>query len=159
MSRKSPVISVELEAICHATEDVEKVESALLNFLPPRLRAQFKELVSRRLHTGYHGNPIILLTLKVDDRQAALEVFCRILSDLATGGGVNDAELRSRMDGSGNLYLRFDKQLAYLNKLVLFDGDDVVRVKIKLGLEARRMASSGSVLPGFKVYCDEAQVL
>jgi len=54
--------------------------------------------------------------------------------------------LKLRLDSSGHLYLRLDKQRAYLGEIRVYDGDDVIRVRVKLSPQARQIALSKSSL-------------
>ncbi|RLE70791.1 MAG: exosome protein [Thermoprotei archaeon] len=144
--RSKLALSLELEAFCHATEDVGKVKQAILNLIPEELRSTYGDLVTSSLLEGYYGNPIVVLRLKVRGKKHASSILLRILRSLSlTDLSELEASLREHMDNSGNLYLRLDKQLAYLGKVKLYWSDDVVRVKAKLTLEARKTVETGGL--------------
>jgi RNA binding exosome subunit len=106
----------------NATEDENKVIKAL------QFVAGINEF-KRSLSTGYHGNPITILETILRKKTEIDAFFSRVSS--------NDLKkivdtLERRTDDEGFVYFRFDKQLAYLEKLVLTDGEDVIAVKGKV---------------------------
>lgn len=113
MSSKPQVAYVDLRTSVHATEDLDKVQTAICNILPTELLnlIAFKKASL----TGYHGNPITLVEAKINEKRVAQAVLEKIAQNLA----VLDKEiLNSEIDQhleKGNLYLRFDKQAAYLS--------------------------------------------
>lgn len=127
---KRVVRRILMEATCHATEDPERVTVALLNILPSDLRGTAK--VSRQTLKGHYGNPITMLKTGFEGDDAD-RVFLHILENLSEDDRRLIAlTIDQRMDGSGNLYLRLDKQKAYLGKPSLYDGDDVIRIIISI---------------------------
>lgn len=106
----------------NATEDENKVIKAL------QFVAGINEF-KRSLSTGYYGNPITILETILRKKTEIDAFFSRVSS--------NDLKkivdtLERRTDDEGFVYFRFDKQLAYLEKLVLTDGEDVIAVKGKV---------------------------
>ena len=79
--------------------------------------------------TGHHGNPITLIEVELADRQLLLGLLRKI------GNGLTalDKETLSREMSlhleKGNLYLRFDKQQAFLGKL-RFTSNDPIHFKV-----------------------------
>jgi RNA binding exosome subunit len=123
LSSKFPVGYVDVRVFAHATEDEEKVLIAVRSVLPSELVAA---VVFEKTHlTGHHGNPITLFETRVKERKAAQMVFER----LASGLSILDKEELSREVEQhlekGNLYVRLDKQSAYLGKLRLSSVDPV----------------------------------
>lgn len=122
--------------ICHATEDLEKVEQALNTVVG--------DSVTNRSRTeGHHGNAIDVLDSSVEDEELILDVFRRMRpEDLAEVGSA----LGTRMDDACQVFLRFDKQEAYAGRLALSDGEDVVAVRIKVrAFPAKRELAEGIV--------------
>jgi len=109
-------------AFCHATESLEKVRQAL-TFV-----AGEGEIAEERAE-GHHGNPITVLSIVADGREGAERLL-----------GMLDAEslrevsctLESRVDEACGLHLRFDKQAAYMGRLELSSGGDVVDVRMRI---------------------------
>jgi RNA binding exosome subunit len=124
---KLPIGYVNIRVFSHATEDQERVMLAVRNTLPQKLgeAAVFKKTDL----TGHHGNPITLIEVDLVDRQLLTTVLKRIGSSLT----LLDKETLSREMPmhleKGNLYLRFDKQQAFLGGL-RFSFSDPVHFKI-----------------------------
>jgi len=136
LPEKLPVAFLEVRALSHATEDEEKVYQALKNVVTGSLLEESP--ASRRKLEGHYGNPITLLTLKVRSKPQIKRILANIFSGLsARDRGKLLAELENRIDGEGNLYLRFDKQEACLGRLKL-GASDPIRVRIKLSIPARQ---------------------
>lgn len=114
--------SLHARAICHATEDLARVEQALRSVV-----GDAPQNVSRT--EGHHGNPIHMLESTVDDEKVILGVLGRIAADqlrqiLSTAS--------SRIDESCNLHVRFDKQAAYGGTLLLAGDGDIISARVKV---------------------------
>ncbi len=116
---------VEVTATAHATEDLEKVGEAIANVLG----IEDLEEIEVSEVKGHHGNPILYLRLVLKGKKAreAAENIIKKMDEFDFELIKRDLEQRS--EGS-KLYLRFDKQRAYLGELSLSSGSDVVRVVI-----------------------------
>jgi RNA binding exosome subunit len=120
---------IEISAIAHATEDLNKVHEALMNVVPKEIQGEIA--FTRGFFKGHHGNPIIRLKAKIRGERLAKPLVRSLFSKL----GEEDKKALSTefdryVDEEGNLYIRLDKQSAYLGKLRLRQ-DDPVRVRIK----------------------------
>lgn len=143
MTRRIRVEEIEIVVHCHATEDESKVMKALLNVLPPDLRNTVETRIER--FTGYYGNPITRIIARVG-RDRALDVLKYIVSSLSEVDKRYLLEsLEQRYDRRSNrLFLRLDKQEAFLGRLALSDGSDTVRISISFSIarsvdEVRRL--------------------
>jgi RNA-binding protein len=127
MSSKPPIAYIDIRVFAHATEDPAKVQTAVQNLLPEE-RAQ-TIVFDKTNCTGHHGNPIILFTAKLTDKKLLPKVVEKIGASL----GVLDKEELNRdfklHVEKGNLYLRFDKQSAFLGALK-FSQIDPIHLKI-----------------------------
>jgi RNA binding exosome subunit len=124
---KSPIGYVNIRVFAHATEDQERVISAVRNMLSVELGevAIFKKTGL----TGHHGNPITLIEVELADRQLLLGLLRKIGSGLtALDKETLSREMSLHLE-KGNLYLRFDKQQAFLSKL-RFTSNDPIHVKV-----------------------------
>jgi len=127
---------VTVETTQHATEDPGKVLEALLNVLPEELRNSVRPIV--QTVKGHYGNPITRLRVELKGEEAE-KVARHLFSALGEGDHrILQLTLDQRLDRTGNLYLRLDKQKALRGRLVLYDGDDVIRVVIGLRGRKRR---------------------
>jgi len=116
-----------MRVFAHATEDPEKVLTAVRNTLPKELseNAAFQKTSL----TGHHGNPIILFEAKFTDKQALPVVLEKIANSLSVlDKETLDSEMKLHLE-KRNLYLRFDKQSAYMGELK-FSSNDPIRFKI-----------------------------
>ena len=116
------IISINFRAFVHATEDEEKVLTAM------RFASGLDEF-ERNVVAGHHGNKIIVLDGMLKDKKA-VKAFFRSLSK----EDVRDLfdTLDSRLDDDCFLFARLDKQEAYLGKLVLTKDDDAIALRSKV---------------------------
>ncbi len=128
MRRKS-VTLLNLTAFSHATEDPEKVKKALLNLIPKELRGEVK--VKETQVKGHHGNEIRIITVGFTKRKA-LSVLRNILCGLSKlDREILYSSLQERTGARpSKVYLRLDKQEAFLGRLRVMDGSDVIRVEV-----------------------------
>ncbi len=145
------VRNLELAVHAHATEDEGKVLEALLRLVPEDVRARAR--VEKSSLEGHHGNPIVRLRLILEgeDAEKTVRHIAGLLDE--TDKMILDTSFEQRYDErSGRLFLRFSKQDAYLGRLRLMDGDDVVRVVIGFRgsprtEKAKRIARELGLLP------------
>jgi RNA binding exosome subunit len=126
---------IHLRTSAQATEDPEKVRSALKLLLPPPGQSAKKDTTSvhETVTTGYHGNPIILMEAELKQKKDCQHVVDRIREHMGPAGISRLAsELPQRVDYDCNLYIRFNKQEAYLGKLMTTTRSDSIRVRIKI---------------------------
>ncbi len=127
MSSKPPIAYIDIRVFAHATEDPTKVQTAVQNLLPEELA---QTLVFEKTNcTGHHGNPIILFTAKLTDKKLLPKVMEKIGASL---GSLDKEKLNQDLKlhiEKGNLYLRFDKQSAFLSSLK-FSQNDPIHLKI-----------------------------
>lgn len=118
-------VTARFRTYCHATEEEDRVRQALryISGVPD------KEVREDR-NKGYHGNEIKVLTATLK-KGPKLTTFLERL----TAGGIFDSigtEMGSRLDEDCVLYLRFDKQSAYLGEMRLDEGQDTIQVRLKV---------------------------
>ena len=127
VSSKPPIGYITVRVFSHATEDPEKVMTAVRNTLPEELSADVT--FQKTVLTGHHGNPITLFEAKLVDKQvlpAALEKIGKCLTTLDKE--MLNGEIKLHLEKS-NLFLRFDKQRAFLGEL-RFSSVDPIHFKI-----------------------------
>jgi len=122
-----PFGSAAVSAHAHATEDEKRVLEAMRRILPKSIE------VGRHDMKGHHGNPIVSFEAKVTQKKDLRELWQSVLSGLRQG---EFERLRSnvgeRVDEGRNFYLRFDKQMASGEELVLTDKGDAVHLRLKV---------------------------
>ena len=124
---KLPIGYVNIRVFAHATEDQERVLTAVRNTLPEELweSAVFKKTGL----TGHHGNPITLVEVELADKEKLMAMLQKIGNSLTSlDRETLNAEMPLHLE-KGNLYLRFDKQQAFLGHL-RFSSNDPVHFKI-----------------------------
>ncbi|MCH4814948.1 MAG: RNA-binding protein [Saccharolobus sp.] len=116
-----------LSVFIHETEDYNKIVNTIESFFSPLISSSKKNIATVQ---GHYGNKIVILEYRFDKKNG--EQFFKMILDK-----IETTELMfilttmdSHMDGS-KLYLRFDKQyLVAERRLVLKEGDDVVKCMI-----------------------------
>ncbi len=130
MSSKTPIAYIDIRVFAHATEDADKVLNAVRNTLPTAL---IDTVVFKKANlTGHHGNPIILFETRIKEKNVAQGVLEKLSSSLS----ILDKELLSNEIKQhlekGNLYIRLDKQSAYLNEIKFCQTDPIhLRIHFK----------------------------
>jgi len=120
---------VEISTIAHATDDLAKVQVALIRLLPPLLKD--RQLFTRKYMEGHHGNPIVTFEAKLtkpSDVEEFKAFFRKVLSNTDKLMVKRNLDLHS--DAEGNLYIRIDKQQSFRGKIQLGDNDPI-RVRMK----------------------------
>lgn len=131
MHKKLGVRAVEVSVTKHATESDEKVLGAALNVFPPELKNNI--LWEKNAVQGHYGNPIVFYRAIVEGEQAEVTAW-HILSSLdKTSLRYLLSTLESRVDKQGNFYIRLHKQYLLDGRIIAWDGDDVVKVVLKIG--------------------------
>ncbi len=126
-SSKHPIGYVEVRVFSHATEDMVKVEAAVRNTLPERLAAE--AVFEKNNCVGHYGNPIVLIQTTLSNRELLPQVLEKLGSSLSSLDKEQLATgLKQHID-KHNLYLRLDKQSAFLGAL-RFATTDPIHVKI-----------------------------
>ena len=127
VSSKPPIGYIDVRVFAHATEDPEKVLTAVRNLLPEALREEV--VFQKKQLTGHHGNPISLFEAKLDDKQVLPAVLQKIGAGLTSlDKETLERDMRLHVE-KRNLYLRFDKQLAFQGE-VRFSQNDPIHFKI-----------------------------
>jgi len=124
---KSPIGYVNIRVFAHATEDQDRVIQAVRNTLTSELTET--TVFKKTDLTGHHGNPITLIQTELSDRQLLMGLFESIGRRLTS---LDKERLNAEIDQhleKGNLYLRFDKQHAFLGEL-RFSSNDPIHFKV-----------------------------
>jgi RNA binding exosome subunit len=123
LSSVVPIAYVDVRVFAHATEDLERVLSAVRSILP----SEWADSVTfkKTALTGHHGNPITLFEARIKNKKEARA----FLEKLASGLSIMDkeslnSEIAQHLE-NGNLYIRLDKQSAYLGEFRLGSTDPI----------------------------------
>lgn len=117
--------NISYRVFVYGTENEEKVREAVKTLFPnshPQVEAT----------EGYFKNPVLILRDKIGKKRETKD-FIKILQNLDSSTKKRILnELDIKMDEKGNLFLRFDKQRAYLGDLKIIEHGDAIHVKIKI---------------------------
>jgi hypothetical protein len=123
LASKIPIGYIDIRVFAHATENLDKVLNAVRNVLPSELI----DLITFKKSnlTGHHGNPITLFEARIKEKNAAQAVFEKICAGLSIlDKELLNSKILQHLD-KANLYIRLDKQSAYLNELKLSSADPI----------------------------------
>lgn len=110
----------------YSTEDEEKVIDAISYIF-------FKPSPDKTINEDHFGNNIILLSEKISKKRYIRDITTFLNENLSDNDKlIIKDELSRRMDDKGNLFLRFDKQEAYMGNLKLTYAGDAVHMRIKI---------------------------
>jgi RNA binding exosome subunit len=116
-----------VRVFAHATEDPEKVLTAVRNILPEELSEN--AIFQKTSLTGHHKNPITLFKTKLTDKKTLPTALQKIGAGLtALDKETLERDMKLHLEKS-NLYLRFDKQSAFQSE-VRFSQNDPIHFKI-----------------------------
>ena len=117
--------NISYRAFVYGTENKEKVLESIKTLFPnssPQCEAT----------EGYYKNPVLILNNKIDKKRE-IKDFVENLSSMKDPAKKRIFyQLENKMDDYGNLFLRFDKQRAYLGDLKVVEHGDSIHVKIKI---------------------------
>jgi len=130
LSSGIPILYIDIRVFAHATEDLDRVLTAVRNILP--VESVGTVVFKKASLTGHHGNPIVLFETRIKDRRVAQAVF----EKLSAGLSLLDKEFLGneimQHVEKGNLYIRLDKQSASLDELRLSSSDPIhLRIHFK----------------------------
>jgi RNA-binding protein len=118
---------IDVRVFAHATENHDKVQTAIKNLLTAELAENI--VFEKSPLEGHHGNSITLFTARLNDKKQLPVMLKKIgegLSSLDKEALNQDIKLHLER---GNLYLRLDKQSAFLGS-VKFTQNDPIHLKI-----------------------------
>src|SRR3989454_2654390 len=118
-----PIRRIEARTYCHATEEEERVATALAFAVP-------EGVASREQLEGHFGNPLVRLTRRVEKRPAIRAVWSHWAAAGVPSAIARDIE--ARLDEDGVLHFRFDKQAAFRERLELAGDSDPIDIRLKL---------------------------
>jgi RNA binding exosome subunit len=123
----------------HATEDSEKVAQAIRNFCPDG--APIGSTMNRT--KGHHGNEIVTLVLTIRNAKSVESLLQNIWSGFSQLDRTEIySSLASRIDSSGTLFLRIDKQGSFKGRIRLEDSDPI---KIEISFSTKSPKGEGFV--------------
>ena len=131
MDPPARAVSVKISTITHATEDHEKVAKAIRNLSLGETSLGF--IMNRA--KGHHGNEITTSVFTIRNAKNAERFLKNIWSGLSQLDKTEVySSLASRIDSSGTLFLRIDKQEALKGRIRL-ENIDPVKIEISFRTE------------------------
>ncbi|WP_164908997.1 MULTISPECIES: RNA-binding protein [Methanohalophilus] len=124
-----------MRVTAHATEDRDRVISALKFLLPDVIRnsSDIDEQINSMVVEGHYGNLMALYSLDFKRKAETSALMNRLVSELSKSQRDElFRQLDERLDDQLMLHLRFSKQEAYSGKLVTESSSDAIAVKIKI---------------------------
>jgi len=125
-----PVSYIDLRFFAHATEDLDKVVEAVQRILP----AKYLENITfkRRNSRGHYGNPIVVFEARLKGKEIIQAVMEKLAANLNTLDKENLLRDIAKRTEKGSLYLRLDKQAAFLEKMKLCTADPIhIRIRFR----------------------------
>jgi hypothetical protein len=117
--------NISYRAFVYGTENQEKVETGIKTLFP-------SSSPKSELTEGYYKNSVLILSDKITKKRETRN-FVNILNELPVPDKKRIShQLENKIDDNGNLFLRFDKQRAYLGDLKVVEHGDSIHVKIKI---------------------------
>ncbi len=119
---KIPIRKVCGEVFCHESEDLEKVKKSFELFFP-------KKQIKVRKKKGAYGTNINIIFAELKGKNAE-KLFNNVFENIEKNKIKKIYEnLKKFLDEEGNLYLNFDKQMAYeKEKIKFYDSDDPIKI-------------------------------
>ena len=117
--------NISYRVFVYGTENDEKVKEAVQTLFP-------NSHPQTDTTEGYFKNPVLILHDKIT-RKREIKEFVQILEQIDSSSKKQLLnQLENKMDERGNLFLRFDKQRAYLGDLKIIEHGDAIHVKINI---------------------------
>ncbi len=117
--------NISYRTFVYGTEKEEKVREAIKTLFP-------SSSPHCEITEGYYKNPVLILYDKIDKKRD-IKDFIKKLDQIETSDQKKILnQLENKMDDKGNLFLRFDKQKAYLGDLKIVEHGDSIHLKVKM---------------------------
>ncbi len=129
--------------LSHATEDLQKVKKAM-EFITGI--SNFKITVEK----GYYGNEITILEVEIKKKRE-IDEFWRRMKKLGLVDEILPL-LDELVDEHGTLYLRFNKQEAFLERIALVTHGDAIAMRAKIKSYPMK---KDKAIENFKRYVEE----
>ncbi len=140
---KARVSSLEISTMLYPTEDPSKVLLAL--------KSLSESEVKESKYTSHYGYSFKVLTIIVRKSKQASEELSKMLSSMDDYDFSRLIEdLESHLDGR-TLFIRIDKQEAYLGRIRLFENDPGGYIRIKASFSTSRLKEIRNLLKEMRV--------
>ena len=127
---KSGPVRLNVQASVQATEDADKVETAIKQIFPQDIRENL-HFETTKLRGHYH-NPILRIETELTQQALVSQTLSTIGQQLPSKDRDQLSHtLASRINTKGHLFLRFDKQEAYQGRIRIINRGDSIRMVIR----------------------------
>jgi len=125
-----PVAYVDVRFCAHATEDVDKVVTAVQNILPSD---HVEDISFRRSNLeGHYGNPITFFDARIKNKETVRALVENLSANLSSLDKEELGRTIKRCVEKGSLYIRLDKQAALQGKIKLVTSDPIhIRIRFR----------------------------
>ena len=126
---------ITLRATAHATEEESRVKKSLDLFLLNSVSSNTNtdEFVEEMDVEGHYGNPITIYNAKLSRKSECNKLVEFVKKNLSSSERATLCkEIPDRLDEEQIFHLRFNKQEAFLDRVVLSTSSDAIIVKMKV---------------------------
>jgi RNA binding exosome subunit len=127
---QNAIAYVDIRVFSHATEDGAKVMEAVRRILPSTYMDTI--VFEKHVLSGHHGNPITFFDARVKEKEALKAIVENIAAHLNTMDKETLCDRLNEYTEKGSLYLRLDKQAAFMGEFKLAQVDPIrIHVRFK----------------------------
>jgi RNA binding exosome subunit len=120
---QNAVAYIDIRVFSHATEDEAKVMEAVKKILPSIYTDTI--VFEKHVLSGHHGNPITFFDARVKDKEVLKAIVEKIAAHLNTMDKETLCSRLSEYTEKGSLYIRLDKQAAFMDEFKLAQVDPI----------------------------------
>ncbi len=125
------VEQLEARVYSRVTELPIRVRESLLNIFPEDIREYV--VISEESVEGYQGIPILVITGTLSSKKQTEQAVTHLFQQLSSGDlDYLQKSLDQRIDDDCTLFLRIDKQAAYLKRVEMTVNADVIQLQISI---------------------------
>ncbi|MCW4025427.1 MAG: hypothetical protein NWF01_10405 [Candidatus Bathyarchaeota archaeon] len=147
-AQTNKIAQINIRVSSHATEDPEKVQTAIRNMLPEE---NAQDIVFEKTSlTGHHGNPIILFSTTITDKNVLPKIVDLLGLKLASLDKETLLQDLAMHLEKSNMFLRFDKQAAFMGSAHFSSVDPIhfkIHFKTKNEDEIKQILQNSGLLP------------
>lgn len=130
------ITKVEVRAYSRATEVLDRVKTAILNLYPANFREDINTTTTKT--TSHSKTPILVVKAITQAKRIAEETFNHILKNLSKEDKITlENTILQRVNEKCVLFIRIDKQAAFLGEVKLANTPDLVSVKVNFTMYPR----------------------
>lgn len=142
---------ISLRVIAHSTEDLSRVRGALDFFLRNATGKSDDDVTDELVEVtdieGHYGNPSVMLSSQITRKSDTVKL-ARFIREHMSPDDVEilRSEMPDRLDDDQVFHMRFDKQAAFLGKILLCSSSDAIIVKVKIATYPKNRLHAGHIV-------------